>query len=294
MSLKLQDREFSRRTSIWFLAIAAVIWSTSGVLTKLSAWPPGSVAALRSIASVLFLLPLTGIPKLPRTAAEYIGIIGHTLNNFLIIYAYSMTAAANVILLFYTAPIYVAVLGWLFLGERITRLDTIIILVVLGGISLFFLDSLSTGGMLGNILAAICGFIYAVDTVCLRKVKDSSPIALVFWSSLLSALIGIPMLLRDAPMITEYRSAIPVVLMGCLNMAAYYTFSLAIKKVSALEMVVVPCFEPILNPLLVAAVTGEIPGLLAIIGGVIVFGAITMRSVLMLRMEPPGGGDRAP
>jgi hypothetical protein len=67
--------------------------------------------------------------------------------------ATKLTTAANAILLQYTAPIYAALLGVWFLNERITWLDWATIAIVLGGMALFFLDHLTTGGLWGNVCA---------------------------------------------------------------------------------------------------------------------------------------------
>ena len=49
------------------------------------------------------------------------------------------------------------------------------------------------------------------------------------------------------------------------------------------EAVLIPVFEPILNPIWVMIFFGEKPGSLALLGGLIVVGAITLRATLSIR-----------
>ena len=50
--------------------------------------------------------------------------------------------------------------------------------------------------------------------------------------------------------------------------------------VTALEAILIPVIEPLLNPVWVFLMLGEAPGPLALIGGLIVLLAITVRCVL--------------
>jgi len=57
-------------------------------------------------------------------------------------------------------------------------------------------------------------------------------------------------------------------------------YSTAIKHITALEAVLIPVVEPILNPLWVFLVMGEAPGRWALVGGAIVLAAVTGRYVI--------------
>ncbi|NLN06857.1 MAG: EamA family transporter [Firmicutes bacterium] len=80
------------------------------------------------------------------------------------------------ILLQYTAPIYVALFSAWFLQERTTREDWLTVLVVMVGIVLFVLDSLTPGKALGNICGILSGISFGAMALFLRKQKDGSPL----------------------------------------------------------------------------------------------------------------------
>ena len=64
---------------------------------------------------------------------------------------------------------------------------------------------------------------------------------------------------------------------------SYVLYTIAIKRVTALEATLIPFLEPILNPLWVMLLVGELPGRWALVGGALVIGAVLVRGVVMLR-----------
>ena len=63
----------------------------------------------------------------------------------------------------------------------------------------------------------------------------------------------------------------------------YYVYSRAIKHVTALESVLIPIAEPILNPVWTLIALHERPSLWTIMGGTIVLGAVTWRALTSIR-----------
>ena len=60
---------------------------------------------------------------------------------------------------------------------------------------------------------------------------------------------------------------------------SYYLYTQAIVHVTALEAVLIPVIEPVLNPIWVYVGLGERPSLWALCGGVIVLSAVTWRAL---------------
>ena len=57
----------------------------------------------------------------------------------------------------------------------------------------------------------------------------------------------------------------------------YVLYSIAIQRVTALEAILLPMLEPILNPIWVAMAQGEWPGRWSLLGGTLVLGAVLVR-----------------
>jgi drug/metabolite transporter (DMT)-like permease len=64
---------------------------------------------------------------------------------------------------------------------------------------------------------------------------------------------------------------------------SYQLYARAIRHVTALEAVLLPVVEPILNPLWVLLAFGERPSPRALAGGAIVLAAVTLRAAASLR-----------
>src|ERR1051325_1799292 len=128
------------------LLLAALCWSLGGVLIKSIDWPPMAIAGGRSAIAIPVMLLCIGRPRFTFSPAQIGGAIGYALTVALFVFATRMTTAANAIFLQYTAPIYVALLGRWYLGERALRIDWLVIAVALCGIALFFFDRLTISG----------------------------------------------------------------------------------------------------------------------------------------------------
>lgn len=262
------------------MAATALIWSTGGLAIKLVTLSPMAVTGGRSLLSALVLgLLFQKQLEFRFTAAGIGAALGYAGLLVTNVAATKMTTAANAILLAYTAPVYVALLAPVVLGEKTRRADWLFIGVALGGMVLFFLDRLSPTGFWGNILAVGTGLSYAVFTLCMRAGHGGSPISAVIAGHILTALIGLPFLLGDLP--TTAGDWLGLGYLGVVQQGAslaLYVWS--IKRLKALEAILLMTFEPIFNPIFVALGYGEVPGPWAVVGGLVVVGAVTLRGVV--------------
>lgn len=274
----------SRTKALVFLVLTAVLWSFGGLLIKLVNWNPLAIAGMRSAIAALLMLFFIRKPKLTLSFGAISGALAYAATVTLFVTANKFTTAANAILLQYTAPIYVAIMSAWFLKEKVRVSDWMTIFMVLGGMVLFFLDDLKAGSLLGNILAILSGLTFAIMIICLRSQKASSPLITVFWGNVLTALIGLPFMFGSMP---DGASWLGLLLLGVFQLGlSYILYTLAIKKVSALEAILIPIIEPILNPIFVLVVMGEVPGPWSLIGGMVVLVSITLRCVYSV-LKPP-------
>lgn len=161
--------------------------------------------------------------------------------------------------------------------KRPGALDWVFITVTVGGMVLFFLDRLSPTGMWGNIIAIGTGMSYAVFTLCMRAQKDASPVESVIMGHVLTALCGLPFMFDAMPSVESWAGLLYLGILQQGVSLALYTW--AIKRLGALEAILIMMLEPIFNPVFVAIGYGELPGTFAIIGGLVVVGAVTFRGI---------------
>ena len=269
--------------AVLFLIIAAVLWSSGGLLIKLVEWNPVAIAGTRSAIAALVILAFRRRMRLNWSPAQLGGAVCYAATVILFVMATKWTTAANAILLQYTAPIYVALLSYWFLRERITQRDLIAIVAAFGGMILFFLDDLSGGGIAGNIIAILSGVAFAGTALFLRKQKDGSPIESVFLGNIVAFLIGIPFMLQAVPNATSWLG---LILLGVFQLGcSYILYAEAMKHVTALEGILIPVIEPVLNPIWVFLLLKEKPGGWAVLGGTIVLVSIISRCLHTLRQN---------
>lgn len=282
----MEDKK--RKISILFLVLTAALWSMGGLLIKLVNAHPLFIAGVRSLISAVIILLYVRRPKFTWSFPQIAAAIAYALTVITFVFANKYTTAANAILIQYTAPIYVALFsGWL-LKEKVTYLDWATIAVVFGGMILFFIDSLDTRGLLGNIFALISGIGFGFFPIFMRMQKDGSPIESVILGNIITAIIGLPFIFISQPDSIEW---LYLVILGVVQLGIpYILFSFAIKYATALEACLISIIEPILNPIWVLLLIGEEPSVFAIIGGIIVISAVTFRSILSIRKVKVNSG----
>ncbi|MEW6335069.1 MAG: DMT family transporter [Thermodesulfobacteriota bacterium] len=267
-----------RGRAVLLLAATAVLWSLGGVLIKWVSLHPLAVAGFRSAIALPVLLTFFRRRTVDFSLPQLLGGVSYAATVILFVYATKLTTAGNAILLQYTAPVYVALFsGWL-LDEKIRWFDWAAIAAVLFGMLLFFLDELGTGGLYGNLLAVLSGFTFAALVLCLRIQKETSPAGSVILGNLLTALVCLPWMADASPGVSDW---IGLLCLGVFQLGlSYVCYAVAIKRVTAIEGILIPVFEPILNPVWTYLFVGERIGSWGLLGGFLVILSILLRGVM--------------
>ncbi len=267
----------AHRRAVLMLLATAILWSLGGLLIKWIDWNPLAIAGMRSLIGAVVIalvfhkeLRLTGSFEQIGAAVAYAGTV------VLFVVANKLTTAANAILLQYTAPVYVVLFSPWFLGERAQRNDWLSLAVILVGMLLFFGDELSLDGYLGNGVALASGFCFAWLTLFLRRHREESAMSALVLGNLLAGLIGLPFMFQSMPDATGW---VGLLLLGVVQLGLpYVMYALALRHVRAVEGILLPMIEPVLNPVWVFLLLGETPGPLALLGGAIILGAVIFRA----------------
>ena len=282
--LQRQDVDLrERRRGTLFVFIAAVLYSIGGLCIKVIPWNGMSINSARNIVA---LLVVGGYLLLSRHRLRFnrwiaLGTISVCGTNVLFSLANKLTTAANTIVLQFTAPIFVILLGILFWKKRPEKLDIAACALVLLGVVCFFLDSLEAGGMLGNVLALISGLTYA-GVFLLNDMPDADPISSVFWGDTLSVALGFPFLLQET--VFTPAALTSVVVLGAFQVGlAYVLMCIGLRTTPAVTASLISGIEPVLNPILVAVFYHERIGLLSLAGAVVVVVSVVVYNVLRSR-----------
>ena len=266
----------SHRTAVALLMFTAFLWSSSGLFIKLLDLPPLAIWGARSwVVFVVFLLYLR--PKTWRfTFLELMAALGFMGAQFFFVAGNKHAPAANVIFLQYTSPIYVILLAYWLLREKPTRSDWIAMAIIFVGMLLFLGDGFQLDATYGNVLAIISGVAMAVMMVAMRMQQAGNPARSILLGGFLGGLISIPTIAQTDYSLTD---GVIIFYLGAVQIGlAMIIFSHVIKHLEALEATLITTLEPILNPVWVFLILGELPSVLALIGAALVLLAVLIRA----------------
>lgn len=266
----------THRLAVLSLCFAALLWSTGGFFIKSLPLSPLAIAGWRSaIAAVVMVLWLRR-PKILWTRAQIAAIVCYTLTVVLFVVATKLTTAANAILLQYTAPFWVVIGNVVLTRRRPDTTDILTVILVGVGMTVFFLDRAGGGTALGNMIAVLSGIAFAGVAMSMKGQRGISTTESILLGNTVTALICIPWMIDVA---FTFDVTWRLVALGSLQLGvSYILYARAISSVTALEAVLLTTLEPLLNPLWVAVLVGELPTTTSVVGGLLVVGAVIYRS----------------
>lgn len=268
----------SHKKAIAITCFVALMWSLAGFNIKMIEWSPYAIAAGRSLVAVILLAPMVlrkGFQKIDRYVIG--GAICYAAFNYCFITSTTLTSSAIAIMMQYTAPIYVALLSWLFLRERVGWADIISVGFVFLGMIFFFLDSNSGGSLKGNIVSIFNGITFAGISIFLRLQKDGNPALSMYLGNVISAVAGLTIMWNAG--MPDTISLLFLLLAGLLVAVSYTLYAKASTGLSALETVLIPIIDPVMNPVWVFLFLDERPGALTIVGAAVILVSVTIRVV---------------
>jgi drug/metabolite transporter (DMT)-like permease len=258
------------------LVLCALLWSSGGLLIKSLPLSPLTIAGARSAIAALVIFAVNRQPRPIWTMAQIGSIVSYMLTVILFVMATKWTTAANAILLQYTAPIWVAIFSVIVVKERLSRVDILAVLVVMAGMTVFFLDALAPGALLGNAIAVASGIAFAGVALCMRAQNGVSTTESILFGNVLTALVCLPFI---EPFPGTADTFIRLGALGVFQLGlSYVLYAWAIRHVTALEAILITVLEPLLNPIWVGLFYGEVPSPTSIVGGLIVVAAVVTRN----------------
>ena len=262
-----------------YVFTAALLWSTGGLFIKLISFSAMQLSFFRcSIAALTFALIFRKrilIANKLSLANSFIYAV--VLISFVI--ATKTTTAANAIFLQATAPIYVLIFEPILTKTKYERINVITVGVCVLGMILFFVGKLEPGHLEGNLVALISGITFAAFFLGMKRNDQQYQQSSIFWGNIIVALVCIPFLASLELM--TFSDVWMVSFLGVFQIAlAYAFFASGLRRVIAVEASIISMVEPVLNPVWVFLGYGETPSLTAVIGGLIILGAIIIRSVI--------------
>jgi len=246
---------------------------------------PWNGMAINGARNMLCLLVIGGYilftkHKLVINRPVLLGALSIAVTMSLYSIANKMTTAGNAIILQFTAPIWVMVFSVLVLKQKPTGLDIAAAVLVLAGVLFFFIDSLSAGNMLGNLLALVSGVTY-VGVFTMQSMEGADSLSSTFFGLCINIIIGIPFMIAQDYSTTTVTAWIALLVLGIVQQGCSYIFlNKGLATTPPIAASLISGIEPVLNPTLVAIFYGEYLTPLALIGAAIVLVTILGYNVL--------------
>jgi drug/metabolite transporter (DMT)-like permease len=268
-----------------YILLAALFWSLGGVGVKYVPWQALPISCVRSIAAAATIAVMRRQWRIRWTKATVLAALCAFATVTLFMFSNKLTTAANAIVLQYTAPVYVILMTVFVSKKPLRKTDLAAVVVILGGISLFFIDHLGHGMLLGDCLALASGVAFA-GVFFFNSLPGANPLDANYLGCVLSALL-LPWLWID-PAVRE-GGAVPwivAVSMGIFQLGlGYFFFSIGIRRTSGITSSIICTIEPILSPVWVFLVVGERPGVISIVGACIVIVTVCLYNIADARMK---------
>jgi drug/metabolite transporter (DMT)-like permease len=282
-----QSSPARHRRSIVFMVIAAVCWSSGGILVRqlsiTSAW---EIVFWRSLFMALFVagtLLVMYRGRMPRKVAA-VGLPGLLSGLFLagtfffFIGSLTRTTVANTFVLMSVSPFLAAIAGRLVLGERVPTRTWLAMSVAFAGIVVMFADSVDIGRLEGNLLALGVSCCFALNLVMLRKFRASADMLPTVMLAGIWSLV--PAFFLAGPFSATHRDLAILLLMGCVQLGTgCLLMTAAARDLSATELGLLALLEPILGPIWVWVLMGEQPSPLTLLGAGVVLSAVIVNEL---------------
>jgi drug/metabolite transporter (DMT)-like permease len=258
---------------------AATLWSLSGAFAKTLGLEGPVMAAWRAMFAGLFLATLIrpGMVRWTKGMGLLLGCFAGM--NLTFIWAMTLTSAANVIFLQYTAPALMIAGSVVFLGERLDRASLAAVALALVGVVVIVAGSpVASAWGLGLALAA--GVLYAGVALMLRALRDEDALWLTVVNHLGTGVVLLPVafLLCGDRALPGWGALAGLAVFGVIQMGTpYVLFARSLKGMSAQEAGVICLLEALLNPIVTWVVVGEVPAPLTVLGGIFILGGVVLR-----------------
>ena len=267
---------------VTLVLIAVFLWSTGGLFIKSTTIDAYQITFFRSLFAAVTVALVTRKSGLKIDLFGIFTSVIYALLLFLFVWATKKTTAANAIFLQYTAPIYILILGPFIIGEKFHIRDLVTVVIVIAGMSLFFVGQLRIEDYQGNAAALMSGIFLGLYIMLLRhpKAEGFNPAIAVIYGNFLLALVNAPAGISAIPVMTG-MDWFAVTFLGVVQIGISYI--LFIKGVRGgtrpLDASLIGFIEPLLNPVWVFLFVGERPSPWALVGGGIIIAAIAVHTI---------------
>jgi len=191
------------------------------------------------------------------------------------VFAMYETTVANTNFIIQTQTLFLAIFGYIFLKETISKLTFFCIILAISGIFLMLGNSISPGEMTGNLVAFIMPISFAVLILIVRKFPKVDMIPLQLVAGIFAMIIG---LLMSPTIIVSSKDIFLGFLAGFFQVGFGFIFiTIGARSTPAAFVGIIMLTEAVLGPLWAWMFVNENPPISVLIGGSIIITAVILQ-----------------
>ena len=287
------DHDVRPTAVYWALFFGLATFSFSPILVRLAADAPGlAIATWRTLIAAAVLAPFA-LARSRREIAAFagkdlllIGTAGVLLGLHFVMWIESLyhTTVASASVLVTTSPIFLAVLGYIFLKERLSvPVYFAILLAVIGAAMLGLGDAGGSASadapLLGNALALTASLVFSIYLLVGRVVRrETSWLAYVFPLYGVSAVtVFVTALVMGTPLLgfgPEFYLLCAAMALGP-QVLGHGSFNYAIRYFPAAVLGLISLIEPVGASIMAYFLFGEMPSALSIVGMLVILVSVS-------------------
>ena len=206
-------------------------------------------------------------------------VLGGLLMSFsfvAFVLAITNTTVANVVFIISTQTMFLAIFAYIYLKEKVSLLGSFSIFLAMSGITIMVGDSISSGGLFGNLVALAIPINFSILVMIIRKNSNLDMIPAIFYSGVFSCIYGI--FLSESFVYSSHDIFMGFLLGGVQLALGFICITIGSRTTASATIGLLMLVETMCGPLWVWLFINEVPPAGAILGGFIIIIAIVLKS----------------
>ncbi len=199
------------------------------------------------------------------------------------VFAMYNTTVANTNFIIQTQTIFLAIFGYFFLKEKISKITLASIILAISGLILMLGNTLSSGQMSGNIVAFVMPITFAILILIVRRYPHVDMVPLQLVAGIVAMIIGF---LASTKISISLNDMFLAFLSGTFQIGlGFILITIGARKTLSAMVGIIMLTEAILGPLWAWLFVNENPSFYVLIGGSIIIFAVFLQFVSSFTKE---------
>ncbi len=280
----MQEQSQNHVRGIMIVVAGVLLISFDALLVRLAGVDGWNVSFWRGLFMALAMAPFCArqLFKADRRIADKKGVLLAALmmacSSLALVLAFTLTKAANAVVILSAAPLFAALFSRWFLNEKCPPRTWVAIAVCMAGVIWVMRGSIGGGDLAGDLLALLATMFIGGYFTVFRRYPEISRSMVITSGGLLLALMALPL---ATPFALPQASYGWLAISGLLQMPlALLLMTVGTRFLPAAEVSLFLLLETILAPIWVWLVIGEVPPEATLAGGVLILVTLILHTIV--------------